>query len=417
MQLPGQQLGRGDVVLDDQNEGSCRVGSGAVDLLIRRRNRRDLKRKPQCKHAALADLAGHADVASVQEGEPARKREAEAGTLLAPPGAGVDLMKLHEDLGLVGVGDADAGVGHGDLDRALQAARTDLHGAALSCELDGVGDQVQQHLLELARVGQHHACGRGLRADGEVLLRRQRLDERERLRDDRLHRHLLQPKLHLTGLDLRQVEDVVDQAKQVLAAGVDLGEEPLLSRAVELRFLRVEHQLREADDGVQRSPQLVAHVREEHALVLAGVLELAVGILELFHQSPAVHACGHRGHELLHTIHLVVADRRGERPGHHDQASDALEAVDRKRDQCHRLAAAALIPADAVGQVGQQLLQLLSEVRVDAGGGARVAATVKRYSAAPASEAHRPFEGAAIGSGGLVAHEEAFHECAEAFFL
>src|SRR5204862_86782 len=84
--------------------------------------------------------------------------------------------------------------------------------------------------------------------------------------------------------------------------------------------------------------------------------------------TPAVHACGHRGHELLHTIHLVVADRRGERPGHHDQASDALEAVDRKRDQCHCLAAAALIPADAVGQVGQQLLQLLSEVRVDAGG-------------------------------------------------
>src|SRR3546814_10832707 len=90
-------------------------------------------------------------------------------------------------------------------------------------ELHRIGQQVEQDLLHRARVGldlgkldreavlQHDDAALGAVAhDAEARLRC-------RLEIDRL---LVQ--LELAGLDLRQVEDVVDQAQQVRAAVVDV---------------------------------------------------------------------------------------------------------------------------------------------------------------------------------------------------
>jgi hypothetical protein len=75
--------------------------------------------------------------------------------------------------------------------------------------------------------------------------------------------------VHLSCLDLRQVEDVVDQREQVAAGGVDRpGELDLLVGEVLLRVLGEEPC--EDQHRVQRCPQLVRHVREELALVLGG---------------------------------------------------------------------------------------------------------------------------------------------------
>src|SRR3546814_2004581 len=78
--------------------------------------------------------------------------------------------------------------------------------------------------------------------------------------------------LELAGLDLRQVEDVVDQAQQVRAAVVDVDgvlAVPLIAHRAEQLVL---DDLGEPDDGVQRRAQLVAHVGKEVGLGATGQL-------------------------------------------------------------------------------------------------------------------------------------------------
>ena len=86
-----------------------------------------------------------------------------------------------------------------------------------------------------------------------------------------VERRQLRVELHPAGLDLREVENVVDERQQVLAGSVDVREVAALPLAQGIRELLAE-QLREAEDRVERRPQLVAHAREELALGLRRVL-------------------------------------------------------------------------------------------------------------------------------------------------
>ena len=103
-----------------------------------------------------------------------------------------------------------------------------------------------------------------------------RLDGAQAQVDQRLEGELDRPQIHPPGLDLRQVEHGVDQRQQVLAADQDLLEVlVLLGRQ---HVLRAAHdQPGEADDRVERRPQLVAHVGEEDALGPARLLRLLLG--------------------------------------------------------------------------------------------------------------------------------------------
>ena len=80
--------------------------------------------------------------------------------------------------------------------------------------------------------------------------------------------------LDLTGLDLGQVEHIVDQGEQVVGRGEDV------LQVLGLLFVHLPEQLLaqhlgEADDRVQWRSELVRHVGQEFALVLARHLELA----------------------------------------------------------------------------------------------------------------------------------------------
>ncbi len=69
--------------------------------------------------------------------------------------------------------------------------------------------------------------------------------------------------LELAGLDLRQVEDVVDHLQQVPRGVADLAR----ARSRCSRVVRVAaQQVGQADDGVHRRADLVAHVGQEGAL-------------------------------------------------------------------------------------------------------------------------------------------------------
>src|SRR5437867_1158409 len=77
---------------------------------------------------------------------------------------------------------------------------------------------------------------------------------------------------HLAGFDLREVEDVVDQREQMLAATEDVADEPPLLVG-HLAQQPIPEHFREADDGVERRAQLVRHVGEEFRFHAARVFE------------------------------------------------------------------------------------------------------------------------------------------------
>src|ERR1051325_10201265 len=86
--------------------------------------------------------------------------------------------------------------------------------------------------------------------------------------------------LHLPGLDLREVEDVVDDPEEMLAGVVDVLEKSEMFR-IDLSLQPLGEDLGEADDRVHRRAQFVGHVREELALQTIRFLRAPVRVREL----------------------------------------------------------------------------------------------------------------------------------------
>jgi hypothetical protein len=146
---------------------------------------------------------------------------------------------------------------------------------AVAGELERVRQQVLQDLLQARRVGHHRGrqvfrqvdleaevLGFGHVAEGAVHVVAQVREA--------VFRHVQRDG---TGLDLRQVENVVNQGQQVGAGAVDgLREFHLLARQVALGVVR--QLLREDQQRVQWRAQLVRHIRQELGLVLRGQRQL-----------------------------------------------------------------------------------------------------------------------------------------------
>ena len=86
--------------------------------------------------------------------------------------------------------------------------------------------------------------------------------------------------LHPPGLDLRQVQDLVEQLQEVLAGPVDVAQ-VLLLPLVDVAEHALQENFGEAEDGVERGAQLVGHARQELRLVPARELELEALLLQL----------------------------------------------------------------------------------------------------------------------------------------
>ena len=169
--------------------------------------------------------------------------------------------------------DADTGVGHRD-PHPVRVQGVQRHGdlAALRRELHRIGDQVEHHLFQPAIVG----------VDLGQIMRLQRQDQARVLRlaahqpdgvlADLGQGHGLVVQGHLARLDLGHVEDVVDQAEQVLAGLQDVGGVALVSGVPQRPEHLAGHDLREAVDGVQRRAQFMGHVGQELRLGLVGGL-------------------------------------------------------------------------------------------------------------------------------------------------
>jgi len=85
-------------------------------------------------------------------------------------------------------------------------------------ELGGVRQQVEQRLAQPRQVGVHGPrIVRHLQHQRIAVLGDQRAHRVDHVGEQGLHREGFEAQLHLAGLDLGQVQDVVDQGQQVLA--------------------------------------------------------------------------------------------------------------------------------------------------------------------------------------------------------
>ena len=87
-------------------------------------------------------------------------------------------------------------------------------------------------------------------------------------------------KVIATRLDLREIEHVIDHVEQMMAGRVDLHRIFDVVRA-DLAERLIANQLREANDGIQRRAQFVAHVGEEFRLGAARRLRTFLGVQKL----------------------------------------------------------------------------------------------------------------------------------------
>jgi hypothetical protein len=167
--------------------------------------------------------------------------------------------------------------------------------SAIPVVLDGVGHQVEQHLLEPLAIGMHVAARdiRRVRAQRDLARRGERTDEIERLAHDVGDGHGFGGEMQDARLDARDIEHFVDERQQV-ATGLEnvVGAFALAGGG---RFELDE--LAESENGVQRCPQLVAHPRQKLALRVArGFRGLACGAQRLLGPPPLADVANHAGH-------------------------------------------------------------------------------------------------------------------------
>jgi hypothetical protein len=183
-----------------------------------------------------------------------------------------------EELRQVDGAEAQAGVSHIDAHTATGAGlAAQFHRTAFAVVLDGVAQQVDEDLLDPRAVGAHVQCTQ--RADpGHANAARAglRFDHGQAVGQHLGQGHGLGRHRDLAGLDLRQVQDLVDQFQQVPAGLRDLVDAVLLVRRG--RGCARVHQLRETQDGVERRAQFVAHVGQELGLGTVGGLGRQLGV-------------------------------------------------------------------------------------------------------------------------------------------
>ena len=207
-------------------------------------------------------------------------------------------------------------------------------------ELHRVRQEVEEDLTEptdVADKGHRHRVVD--RVDElQLLARGGGSDDVERRFDRVTHDEGIRVELDPTRLDLREVEDVVDDRQERVTRRPDrLGEVALL--AVEAG---VEEQAAHPDDRVERRPDLVAHRREEAALRLVGLLGELPCLLGIGEKVRVLD--GHDG--LLRQAGQEVQIRRSEwrlahRPPDRHQAGDLATGDQRRRHQAVRVVARA----------------------------------------------------------------------------
>ena len=128
----------------------------------------------------------------------------------------------------------------------------------------------------------------------------------DHLFDQRCELHGLRIEFKFPGFDLRQVEHLIDEAKQVSSGAVHALQRFLRLFRAEARCVG-DHHLGKPDDGVERGAQLVAHAGDELRLVLARQCELTALVLDLVEHPHVLDRDRGLVGEGRHQLDLLVA--------------------------------------------------------------------------------------------------------------
>ena len=149
----------------------------------------------------------------------------------------------------------------------------DQHMALLG-ELQRIGDEVAQDLDHLLLIGQHQRqLGRVAEQQIHRRVGEQGAQGAAQRGEDAVHAELHRLHIHLAGLHLGQVQQVVDHVQQALGRFADVLHLSLLLR-VQVAVHAVHQQAGQGQDRVQRCAELMAHVGQEARLGIAHAAQL-----------------------------------------------------------------------------------------------------------------------------------------------
>ena len=278
-QLAREELAIEGLVIDDQHP-LARQG--------RWRGRRfrglvQVQGQAEVEMAAFPHLAFDLDAPTHELHQATGDGQTQPGATVMTGRRGVGLAEGVEDVGEVLGGNTDAAVAHPKAQghRAWRAGGDgDVHHhlAALG-ELDGIARQIEQYLAQAQGIA-HQAPGHLLRDVTDEL--KAALMGPEGQHPQGLGQGLARIKAqmldgHLAGLDLRKIQDIVDDGHQRVRRGLDHPQ-------IFLTFMigaGAEGQVGHADDAVHGRADFVAHVGQEQALGAVGLLRGADGGVEL----------------------------------------------------------------------------------------------------------------------------------------
>ena len=157
-QIGAQQVGRLDVIFHYEDERSFTVCQTCVGLSQTAGGRhrvlaaRRLVGYFHVEGAAPSEPALQPHAAAVQLGKTPGQSQAQASPFVVPRGRAIHLLELVKDPFLVVFGDPNTSIRHAEAYDLTGNRGLDLHQTTFRSELDGVGQQVVQNLLDLARV-------------------------------------------------------------------------------------------------------------------------------------------------------------------------------------------------------------------------------------------------------------------------
>jgi hypothetical protein len=147
----------------------------------------------------------------------ASNREPQSGATLLPRDAVVDLLKIFKNTVVVRCRNARTCIPHRDGKMVAYCAGMHFHRAGVS-ELDGVADDIQQHLGQTPLIS---ITDRKIRRDDSFEFNAFGLSQDAGRGNDRFHkplqRVLIEGQAELAGFDLGDIEHIVDQTKQMFS--------------------------------------------------------------------------------------------------------------------------------------------------------------------------------------------------------
>ena len=206
-------------------------------------------------------------------------RQAKSCSAIFAGGRPVSLGKVLENPFLGFRRDTDAGIGnfqrHIDGLVILRGDGEAQHDPAVLGELDGIAQQIGHDLAQAEGIAAYHQAiaGRPFGHQGQPLLASWLREHLERLLKKEAQIKIGRFQFEIAGFDLGKIEDVIDDAQQMLAGALDSFDKLALGRIE----ARTAEQFGHAEHAVHRSPDFVTHRRQKLALGTAAGLRGLLG--------------------------------------------------------------------------------------------------------------------------------------------